>query len=341
MSEIKVLAVDDSILFRELLSKGMKRFSDIKVVGVASDPFDAKDKILSLRPDVMTLDVEMPCMDGIKFLRNLMPQYPLPVVIISSLRESVFEAMDAGAVDFIPKPGNMSKDGDDFINEIAAKIRLAATAKPAFRRSAQVDIKLAAMGLRATPDPLDIVTIGASTGGTEAIYSILTKYGANMPGFVIVQHMPEGFTKLFAARLDSATSLEVKEAEDGDDIRPGRALVAPGGMQTRVRRTAHGYAVSVAEGAKVNGHSPSVDVLFESVAEAAGSHAIGVILTGMGTDGALGLKMISDAGGYTIGQDERSSVVYGMPMAAFLTGGVKTQLPLYRIADEIIRKLES
>jgi two-component system chemotaxis response regulator CheB len=339
MHEIRVLAVDDSILFREMLSKGMRRFPDINVVGVAADPFDAKDKIIALRPDVMTLDVEMPCMDGVKFLRSLMPQYPLPVVVISSLRESVFEAMDAGAVDFIAKPDDMNVAGNVFMDEVAAKIRVASAVKPAFRKNAPKDIGLTPAGLSVPADCLDIVAIGASTGGTEAIHSILTKYNPTMPGFVIVQHMPEGFTSLFAKRLDSVALLEVKEAGDGDEVRPGRALIAPGGRHMRVLKTTDGYVVSLSDGPKVNGHRPSVDVLFESVAGVAGPRAIGVILTGMGTDGAAGLKKISDAGGYTIGQDERSSVVYGMPMAAWLTGAVKVQLPLYRIPDEIIRKL--
>jgi two-component system chemotaxis response regulator CheB len=340
MHEIKVLAVDDSILFREMLSKGMRRFPDINVVGVAVDPFDAKDKIVALRPDVMTLDVEMPCMDGIKFLHSLMPQYPLPVVVISSLRESVFEAMDAGALDFIAKPSDMSDGGESFMNEVAAKIRVAATAKLAFRRDAPRDIGLSPEGLSVPASPLDVVAIGASTGGTEAIFSILTKYSSNVPGFVIVQHMPEGFTKLFAERLDSATRLHVKEAEDGDEVKPGRALIAPGGRHMRIARAGSGYMARIADGPKVNGHKPSVDVLFESVAASAGPRAIGVILTGMGSDGSLGLKKMLDAGGYTIGQDERSSVVYGMPMAAWLTGAVKVQAPLYRIPDEIIRILE-
>ncbi|MDR2163689.1 MAG: chemotaxis response regulator protein-glutamate methylesterase [Clostridiales Family XIII bacterium] len=341
MTEIRVLAVDDSMLFREMLTKGMKRFPDIKVVGVAADPFDAKDKIVALRPDVVTLDIEMPCMDGIKFLHNLMPQYPLPVVIISSLRESVFEAMDAGAVDFLAKPDEMSGNMDAFVGEVAAKIRVASTAKFAFRKDAPKDIKLHAMELGVPADPLDLVAIGASTGGTEAIFSVLTKYRSNMPGFVIVQHMPEGFTKLFAKRLNSSTALRVKEAEEGDEVRPGMALIAPAGRHMRVLDSERGYTIRVEEGAKVSGHRPSVDVLFDSVAKAAGHRAIGVILTGMGADGAAGLKKIADAGGYTIGQDERSSVVYGMPMAAYLTGAVMVQLPLYRIPDEILRKLES
>jgi two-component system chemotaxis response regulator CheB len=289
----------------------------------------------------VTLDIEMPRMDGIKFLRSLMAQHPVPVVVVSSLRESVFEAMDAGAIDFVAKPADISDRQDAFIAELAGKIRAAASARLAYRRVGAASIDLKTEGLNAPADPESVVAIGASTGGTEAIYSILTKYEANMPGIVIVQHMPEGFTELFARRLDEATRLDVKEAEDGDEIRPGRVLVAPGGRQTRIRKSADGYAAAVGESARVNGHCPSVDVLFESVAEHAREKAIGVILTGMGSDGAQGLKKIRDFGGYTIGQDERSSVVYGMPMAAHMTGAVMIQLPLYRIPDEIIRRLNS
>jgi two-component system chemotaxis response regulator CheB len=344
MLGIKVLTVDDSILFRKMLARGMKRFPDIRIVGSAVDPFDAKDKITELRPEVLTLDVEMPRMDGIKFLRSLLPQYPLPVIVISSLKESVFDALDAGALDFVPKPcdcGTGAGTGNDaFMNEVAEKIRVAAGARLSFRGDAPGSIILSKAGLGAPPDPADIVAIGASTGGTEAIFSILTKYRADMPGFVIVQHMPEGFTKMFAERLDAVSGLDVKEAEDGDDVKPGRALVAPGGKHMRIHRSGCGYKVGVEAQAKVNGHMPSVDVLFESVAEAAGRHAIGVILTGMGSDGAVGLKKIRDAGGYTIGQDDRSSVVYGMPLAASHAKAVAIELPLYMIPDEIIRRLQ-
>jgi two-component system chemotaxis response regulator CheB len=341
MPEIKVLIVDDSLLFREVLTKGLSQYADMQIIGAAADPFEAKDKIIELRPDVVALDVEMPRMDGIKFLRNLMPQFPIPVVVISSLRESVFEAMDAGAIDFVAKPVDVNGDPSGFIREIAEKIRVAYSARALFRKKMPADIDLKMDGLTVPANPLDIIAIGASTGGTEAIVSILTKYQANVPGTVIVQHMPEGFTELFAQRLDAMTQLAVKEAEDGDEVRPGRALIAPGGRQMRIRKSAGGYAVCIDDSEKVNGHKPSVDVLFESVAEEAGRRAIGVILTGMGSDGAKGLKRIKDSGGYTIGQDERSSIVYGMPMAAHLTGAVTIQLPLYRIPDEIIRKLNS
>ncbi|MDR1042303.1 MAG: chemotaxis response regulator protein-glutamate methylesterase [Clostridiales Family XIII bacterium] len=343
MQEIKVLAVDDSILFREMLSKGMGRFHDITVVGVAVNPFDAKDKIARLKPDVVTLDVEMPHMDGVKFLYSLMSQHPLPVVVISSLRDSVFDAMDAGAIDFIPKPDSLTRGRNAFMDEVAAKVRAAAGVKFERRKNEAKDLDLPPLELGTPADAASVIAIGASTGGTEAIFSILTKYGPNIPGFVVVQHMPEGFTKLFAQRLDSASNIEVKEAEDGDEVRPGRALIAPGGRHMRLRRAnaGGGYTVSIESCSKVNGHMPSVDVLFESVSEAAGADAIGVILSGMGSDGANGLKKIREAGGYTIGQDERSSIVYGMPMAAYTAGAVMVQLSLYRIPDEIIRKLES
>ncbi|MDR2157504.1 MAG: chemotaxis response regulator protein-glutamate methylesterase [Clostridiales Family XIII bacterium] len=338
MTRIKVLIVDDSLLFRELLQKGLRRFPDIEIIGTAADPFEAKDRIVALRPDVITLDVEMPRMDGIKFLRQLMPQLPLPVIVISSLRESVFEAMDAGALDFVPKPEN-ADNTVAFAGSLAEKIRAASKARLAYRRDARTDIKLGAEGVKGPVDPRIVIAIGASTGGTEAIFSILSKFSGNMPGFVIVQHMPAGFTKLYAERLNATCVFEVKEAEDGDVLRPGRALLAPGDHQMRVIRKGAGYAVRCDKSPKVNGHRPSVDVLFHSVAEAAGKDGVGIILTGMGADGALGLKRIRYAGGYTLGQDERSSVVYGMPMAAYMSGAVMVQLPLYRIPDELCRKL--
>jgi two-component system chemotaxis response regulator CheB len=341
MRKIKVLIVDDSLLFRDVLKKGLKQFTDIEIIGTAVDPFDARDKIFALRPDVITLDVEMPRMDGIKFLRKLMPQFPLPVLVISSLRESVFEAMAAGALDFIPKPetGNGDAGTDAFVLDLADKIRSASRAKFAYRSFDRKDIRMTPEGVNGSVDPKFVVAIGASTGGTEAIFSILTKFSDNMPGFVIVQHMPAGFTKLYAERLDAACALEVKEAEAGDLVRPGRVLLAPGDRQMRLVMRGDGYEVVCDQSPKVNGHRPSVDVLFDSMAAVAGKYGIGVILTGMGSDGARGLKNMRDAGCYTLGQDERSSVVYGMPMAAYEAGAVMLQLPLYRIPEELCRKL--
>jgi len=334
-----VMLLEDSLLFRELMAKGLSGDSRIELVGSATDPFEAKDKIPLLEPDVLTLDIEMPKMDGIKFLRNLMPQYPLPVIVISSLKTSVFEAMDAGAIDFIAKPDNLNEDMTRFFADLKNKIVAASQARFAYRRNPNAEIRLESEGVIGMVDPLDVVAIGASTGGTDAINSILTKFSVNVPGIVIVQHMPAGFTALYAKRLDAITNIEVKEAEDCDEVRPGRALIAPGDFHLTLEKAVNGYRVRCDQNKKVNGHRPSVDVLFDSVAETAGRHAVGVILTGMGSDGAVGLKKIRNFGGYTIGQDERSSVVYGMPMAAYVSGAVMVQLPLYRIPDEILRKL--
>ncbi|MDR1815291.1 MAG: chemotaxis response regulator protein-glutamate methylesterase [Clostridiales Family XIII bacterium] len=341
MEKIRLMVVDDSLLFRELVAKGYEKDDCIEVVGFAADPFEAKDRIPKLAPQVLLLDVEMPRMDGIKFLRNLMPQYPLPVIVISSLAVSVFEALDAGALDFIAKPASVA-DQPAFLRELKDKVLAASTARFAFRRRVPDAIELSAEGVAGAVDASRLIAIGASTGGTDAITSILTKYSANMPGIVVAQHMPSGFTKMFAQRLDAACHLTVREARDGDAVEPGTALIAPGGLQMEVVREgtpgAGGcYRVRCRESAPVNGHRPAVDVLFGSVAEAAGPRAIGVLLTGMGVDGAAGLKRILDAGGRTIGQDERSSVVYGMPMAAWVMGAVQVQLPLFRIADEILR----
>ena len=341
MDIIKVLIVDDSLLFRETLSKGLSQLNDIQVIGSAVDPFDAKDKIIALRPDVVTLDVEMPRMNGIKFLKNLMPQFPIPVVVVSALKESVFEAMDAGAVDFVAKPEEQSGDISGFIASVAEKIRIAKNAKFAYKRTIDPKIELSVDEVHGPINPSNVIAIGASTGGTDAINSILTKFSKNMPGIVIVQHMPQGFTKLYAERLNATCALDVSEAKNGDELTPGKVFIAPGDYQMRLVRSNSGYTIQVDQSQKINGHRPSVDVLFESVAKSVGKDAIGVILTGMGTDGALGLKMIRDSGGYTIGQDERSSVVYGMPMAAFVSGAVSIQLPLYRIPDELCRKLSA
>ena len=338
-NKVKVMILDDSMLFREVMVKGLKNDSRIEIVGAANDPFEAKDMIPELAPDVLTLDIEMPRMDGIKFLRHLMPQYPLPVIVISSLKASVFEAMDAGAIDFIAKPDSLNEDLTPFMNDLKNKIIAASQARFAYRKNTINEIKLDSEGVKGSVDPLDIIAIGASTGGTDAINSMLTKFSGNMPGIVIVQHMPAGFTSLYAKRLDAIANINVREAVNGDEVKPGVALIAPGDYHMTLERTAGIYRVKLNQDKKVNGHRPSVDVLFNSVANAAGSHAIGVILTGMGSDGANGLKKIRMSGGYTIGQDERSSVVYGMPMAAYVGGAVMVQLPLYRIPDEILRKL--
>lgn len=332
--KIKVLIVDDSLLFRNTLAKEIAKDFGIEVIGTAEDPFEARDKILELKPDVVTLDVEMPKMDGIEFLKKLMPQYPLPVIVVSSVGNNVFEALDAGAVDFVTKP-NTGKPGvmNSFINELIVKIKIASTAKVGgFKKDYQSVNIVSDHGVDISNT---VIAIGASTGGTEAIYSVITALPRDMPGILIVQHMPPVFTKLYADRLNNSCRLEAKEAQNGDLVKPGRILVAAGDYHMRLAKGPSGYYVKCAQGEKVNGHCPSVDVLFDSVAEVAKSRAIGVILTGMGADGAKGLLNMRKQGAYTIGQDEKTSTVYGMPMVAYNIGGVAKQLPIDKIAQEI------
>ena len=335
---IKVLIVDDSLLFRETLAKEIAKDFGIEVIGTAEDPFVARDKILELKPDVVTLDVEMPKMDGIAFLKKLMPQYPLPVIVVSSVGKNVFEALDAGAVDFVTKPDVKKSGGmNSFINELIVKIKIASTAKVGSYKKDYQAVKI--VSNHGVDISNTILAIGASTGGTEAIYNIITALPRDMPGILIVQHMPPVFTKLYADRLNNSCLLEVKEAQDGDLIKPGRVLVAAGDYHMRLAKGPSGYYVKCAQGERVNGHCPSVDVLFDSVAEVAKSNAIGVILTGMGADGAKGLLNMRKQGAYTIGQDEKTSTVYGMPMVAYNIGGVVKQLPLDKIAQEICNHL--
>lgn len=333
----KVLIVDDSILFREAIANGISRDFGIEVVGTAADPFIARDRILETEPDVMTLDVEMPRMNGIEFLKRLMPQYPLPTVVVSSVSDNVFDALEAGAVDFAAKPGVLNGNGFDvFINELVIKIKIASAARLGrYKKGNGGGNVLGASGFMRNT----VIAIGASTGGTEAIYSVVKDLPEDGPGIVIVQHMPPVFTRMYAERLDRSCPMEVKEAEDGDIVRKGRALIAPGGYQMELKKDEGVYYVKCFKGEKVNGQCPSVDVLFNSVADAAGRRAVGVILTGMGSDGAKGLLNMKKKGAYTIGQDERTCIVYGMPMVAFDIGAVKKQVPLDRIPEEICGRL--
>ena len=335
---IKVLIVDDSLLFRETLAREIAKDFGIEVIGTAEDPYAARDKILELKPDVVTLDVEMPKMDGIAFLRKLMPQYPLPVIVVSSAGKNVFDALDAGAVDFVTKPDMSKSSGmSSFINELIVKIKIASTAKVgSFKKDYEAARIVSNHGIDITNT---ILAIGASTGGTEAIYSVITALPRDMPAILIVQHMPPVFTKLYADRLNNSCKLEVKEAQNGDVVKPGRVLVAAGDFHMRLAKGPTGYFVRCEQGERVNGHCPSVDVLFDSVADVAKDKAIGVILTGMGADGAKGLLNMRKKGAYTIGQDEKTSTVYGMPMVAFNIGGVAKQLPLDKIAQEICNYL--
>ncbi len=335
---IKVLIVDDSLVFRESLSREISKDPDIEVVGTATDPYMARDLIIKLKPDVLTLDVEMPKMNGIEFLKKLMPQYPLPVIVVSSVSKNVLDALDAGAVEFVTKP-NVTRPGGmaSFVNELIIKIKIASTAKVGNRKSDYTPSR--PVSNQGIDTMSKIIAIGASTGGTDAIHTVISSLPRDMPPIIIVQHMPPVFTKLYAERLNNTCELEVKEAEDGDALRPGRVLIAPGNFQMRLAKRGTGYIVKCTQEEKVSGHCPSVDVLFDSVAAVAGKQSVGVILTGMGRDGANGLLKMKKTGAYTIGQDEKSSVVYGMPMVAYNIGAVDKQLPLDRIADEIIRFL--
>ena len=327
MRPIKVLVVEDSMVFRELLVQSLSKDPDIQVVGTAKDPFEARDAILEYKPDVMTLDVELPRMSGIEFLRKLIPQYPLPVVVISSLSDKVFDAMNAGAVDFVAKPSYTDRRQlENFVhNELLVKIKIASTAK--ISKIKKKVVQEVQQNFTSKGKNL-IIAIGASTGGTEAICSVMKDYGADLPGIVIVQHMPPGFTEMYAKRLDNQCRIRVKEARTGDRVLPGTALIAPGGdKHMRVVNVGGNYQVEVVAGPKVNGHCPSVDVLFESVARVAG-----IIMTGMGSDGAEGLLQMRQKGAFTIGQDKESCVVYGMPKVAYDLGAVEHQDKLSDIA---------
>lgn len=332
MRPIRVLIVEDSIVFRELLIQNLSRDPAIQIVATAKDPFEARDAILQHKPDVMTLDVELPRMSGIEFLRKLMPQYPIPVVVISALSDKVFDALNAGAVDFVAKPAVTSRvQLEDFIrNELLVKIKIASTAKIS-------NIKKTVMGQGHEVLPgkgkNKIVAIGASTGGTEAIFSVIKDFGTDIPGVVATQHMPQGFTAMYAKRLNDQCRIQVKEAQTGDRVLPGHMLLAPGGdAHMRLVKVNGVYQVECKKGPRVNGHCPSVDVLFESVAKSAGSDAVGIILTGMGGDGAKGLLAMRKAGARTIGQDESTCVVYGMPKVAYDLGAVQYQEKLPDIA---------
>ena len=334
MRKIRVLVVEDSIMFRELLVSSINKDPALTVVGTAGDPFEARDKIIECSPDVMTLDIEMPRMDGIEFLRKLMPQYPIPVIMVSSLSDKVFDALQAGAVDFVVKPDSLDKKSlESFLTrELPVKIKVASTASIGKIKNG---IRRRATNTHFTSQRNMIVAIGASTGGTEAIAEVIKGFGPDIPGTVIVQHMPVGFTDMFARRLNDQTRVCVKEAKNGDVVLPGTVLIAPGGnQQMRVIRVGNDYQVSLRDGHKVNGHCPSVDVLFDSVASVAGKNALGIILTGMGGDGAQGLLKMKEAGAMTIGQDESSCVVYGMPKVAYEIGAVQYQEKLGNIAKK-------
>lgn len=348
MKKIRVLIVDDSALVRNILSEGLSRSPHIEVVGTAPDPFVARDKIVQLQPDVLTLDVEMPRMDGVEFLRRLMPQYPLPVIMVSSLtlrgKQVTLDALNAGAVDFVSKPtSNMQQGLAAMMGELAAKVEMASRANVSHwkesNRAAVADriLKTAVVPLKETTDK--IVAIGASTGGVEALNRVVRSFPPSMPGVVIVQHMPAGFTAMFSERLNQISAMKVKEAENGDRVMNGTVLVAPGDRHLRVVRSGGIYTIMLEAGEKVSGHRPSVDVMMHSVARSAGRNAVAAILTGMGADGADGMLAMRQAGARTVAQDERSSVVFGMPKVAFERGGAERLVPLDNIAQSLIAYL--
>lgn len=375
--KIKVLIVDDSLVFDRFLSEALPKVqSRIEVVGYAVNAFDAMRKIPKLKPDVITLDVEMPQLSGIDFLKKLLPEHPIPVILVSSLNVSVFDALAYGAVDFVRKP-DMQADNTTsiFVQNLASKILIASHAKvrvqakaaakpvspPAVPKTPVAETKSQNQTAVSRPSSgssgsgtsslklttaaslrlnRTIIAIGASTGGTEATLQVLQQLPADIPGIVVTQHMPKGFTKMYAERLNRLCKMEVKEAEDGDIIRRGHAFIAPGGdLQMKVDRKGGDYVIRCYPGEKVNGHRPSVDVLFESVANTAKRDAVGIILTGMGHDGAEGLLKMRKAGAYTIGQDKASCVVYGMPMVAYDIGGVCVQASCSSIASVLVQYL--
>jgi two-component system chemotaxis response regulator CheB len=336
--KIRVLIVDDSILFREVLTKKLSLDPNIEIIGHAENPYEARDKILSLEPDVLTLDVELPKMSGIEFLKRLIPQYPIPVIVVSSISENVFDALKYGAVDFVTKPDNSkSISAQSFLNELIIKIKIASTATISNPKiSNPINNTNNLEKIIRNPQNL-IIALGASTGGTEALAEILKDLPPNLPGMVVVQHMPPVFTKMFSERLNSSCPLEVREAKNNDIIKQGTVLIAPGDYHMAVKKSGSNFIVECFKGEKVNGHCPSVDILFNSVAKHVKKRAIGIILTGMGHDGAKGMLNMLNNGARTIGQNEKSCVVYGMPKVAYDLGGIQKQVSLNLIAKELTK----
>jgi two-component system chemotaxis response regulator CheB len=348
MNKTRVIVVDDSALVRSLLAEIINRQSDMECIGTANDPLIAREMIREMNPDVITLDVEMPKMDGIEFLGRLMRLRPMPVLMISTLTaegaEVTLRALELGAVDFVAKPRIGVAGGlGELAHEIVEKIRIAAVAHvrrapSATAASASARVAPVALGRISTEK---LICIGASTGGTEAIKEVLTRLPADSPGIVITQHMPPGFTKSFAARLDGMCHIAVKEAQDGERILPGHAYIAPGGTQFRISRSGANYVAIVDDGEPVNRHKPSVEVLFNSVAQFAGRNAYGIMLTGMGSDGAKAMREMKDKGSYNYVQDEASCIVFGMPREAIAHGAADEVLPLIQIAPALMARMNS
>jgi two-component system chemotaxis response regulator CheB len=341
---VRVLVVDDSPLTRSILAQGLGMDPAIEVVGTAGDAFEARDRIVQLKPEVMTLDLEMPRMSGLEFLRRLMPQYPIPVVMVSSLTErgqkTTVECLGAGAVDFVAKSGSSAGELNGMLAELRTKVKIASTANVSHWKHARFSgAGGARLAGRGASFPGRIVAIGASTGGTEAIREVLERLPGNVPGILVVQHMPPGFTAMFAERMNQLCAMAVKEAEDGDAVAPGRVLIGAGGKHLRLKKRGADYYVEVRPGELVNGHCPSVGELFDSVAETAGANAVGVMLTGMGADGADAMVRLRRTGARTLAQNEETSVVFGMPREAYVRGGAERLVPLGDIAGEVLNLL--
>ena len=340
--KIRVMVVDDSALARNLIIQGLSAHPRIEIAGYAINTLDAKQKLPRLRPDVVTMDVEMPGQSGIDFLKEYLPTHPVPVILVSSLNLKVFDALNAGAVDFVRKP-DVQDSKEIFISSLTQKILVASMAKvrpTAPIRSESVAVATPALGVSPALDRV-IVGLGASTGGTEATLEVMRRLPADIPPMVIVQHMPRGFTQMYADRLNRICKMEVREARNGDELRRGLALVAPADLQCRVVRIGDKYTVSCTQGEKVSGHRPSVDAMFQSMAEVVRCKMVGIIMTGMGQDGAAGLLAMRQKGAYTIGQDKESCVVYGMPMVANDIGAVCIQASCDNVANVLLRHLKT
>ncbi|WP_300606060.1 chemotaxis-specific protein-glutamate methyltransferase CheB [uncultured Oscillibacter sp.] len=339
--KIRVLVVDDSALARNLIIQGLSAHPRVEIVGYAINTLDAKQKIPRLKPDVVTMDVEMPGQSGIDFLKEYLPANPVPVILCSSLNLKVFDALNAGAVDFVRKP-DVQESKEVFISNLTQKVLVASMARPRSAPLRSPSIAVATPNLGGGP-ALDrvLVGLGASTGGTEATLEVMRRLPADIPPMVIVQHMPKGFTQMYADRLNRICKMEVREAKNGDELHRGLALVAPADLQCRMVRIGEKYTVSCTPGEKVSGHRPSVDAMFHSMAEVVRCKMVGIIMTGMGQDGAAGLLEMRKKGAYTIGQDKESSVVYGMPMVANDIGAVCIQASCDNVANVLLRHLKT
>ncbi|MFQ5962926.1 MAG: chemotaxis response regulator protein-glutamate methylesterase [Candidatus Scalinduaceae bacterium] len=366
-NKIKVLVIDDSAVVRKILSSALNKHKDIEVVGAAPDPFIARDKILSLKPDVLTLDVEMPRMDGLTFLKKIMTYHPIPTVMVSSLTQegcdATLKALEIGAIDYVTKPtSRLSSDVKDVIDDLYTKIKIAARAKVGKNNNKKNNIyknSLQSIHSKSGPPHQNrtsqvvehnhilfkgthkVIVIGASTGGTEALKEVLIQMPLDSPAIVIVQHMPELFTRAFATRLDSLCSINVKEGKSGDSLTPGQAIIAPGNYHLSLRRSGAMYHIETNQDAPIHHQRPSVDVLFDSAAKYLGPNAIGVIMTGMGSDGANGLLRLKESGAKTIAQDEDTCVVFGMPKEAIKLGAADKVVPLQKIPESILACLNN